>query len=220
MSIKQLFTQPTYKTPWIVLNFSVPLALISGYALDVFYRKLREFQQPLFFLAPALLIAAFCGYQMYQLNFLHYDDDEYVYVYAHTRRETLVMLEQIEQVADRMAKQDRTGKITRYDAGIAIVSPEYWPLPWYFRDYKRVGYYGKAVATTEPIIIGCVGCTEAGEGAPQKEKMETTYRDQYQQIDSSTLSDARILPDRNPGGSFSLRPGVDLLLYVRRDVAK
>ena len=200
--ITQLLSQPTYKTPWITLNFIVPLALISGYALEVFYQKLQEFQQPWFFLAPAILIVAFCGYQMYQLNFSHYDDDKYVYVYAHTRRETLVMLEQIDATADRM----KTG----YDTGVAIVSPEYWPLPWYFRDYKRVGYYGKVVPTSEPVIIGQTG---------QEEEIKATFGNQYQQIDSSTLNDPRIFPDRNPEGSFTLRPGVDLLLYVRRDVA-
>ena len=124
----------------------MPLALTSGYALDVFYRKLRDYEQPRFFLAPALVLAAFCGYQMYQLNFVHYDDDQYVYVYAHTRRETLVMLDQIDHIANRMG--------TGYDTGVALVSPEYWPLPWYFRDYKRIGYYQKVVPTTEPIIIG------------------------------------------------------------------
>ena len=192
-----------YKTPWIALNFIIPLALTSGYTLDVFYRKLREFNQPLFFLAPAVLIAGFCVYQMYQLNFVHYDNDKYVYVYAHTRREMLVMLDEVDSVARRM----KTGN----DTGIAIVSPEYWPLPWYFRDYKRVGYYQKVVPTTEPVIIGQTG---------QEEEIKATYGDQYQQVDSSKLNDPRILPDRNENGSFSLRPGVDLLLYVRRDVAK
>lgn len=202
-SIRHLFSDQTYKTPWIALNFIVPLALTSGYALEVFYQKLREFQQPLFILAPAALIVAFCGYQLYQLNFVHYDDDRYVYVYAHTRRETLAMLDQIERVANQM----KTG----YDTGIAIVTPEYWPLPWYFRDYKRVDYWGKVVETDKPVLIAETG---------QEEDIKATYGDEYQQIDSSKLNDPRILPDRNPEGSFTLRPGVDLLLYVRRDVAK
>jgi len=192
-----------YKTPWIGLNFIVPLALISGYALDVGFQKLREFQQPKFFFVPAALIVLFCGYQLYQLNFVHYDDDQYAYVYAHTRRETLVMLEQI----DRVANQLKTGN----DTGIALLSPEYWPLPWYFRNYHRVGYYQKVVDTTEPIIIASRG---------QEEEMQTTFGERYQLIDSSKLFDARIDPEKNPGGSFSLRPGVDLLLYVRKDVAK
>jgi uncharacterized protein (TIGR03663 family) len=253
-----------YKTPWIALNFIVPLALTSGYALNYLYRRRQEVWPPLALTFGAVLLigfdrfvkfedriprwnfdlkhnylavfvilclVAFAGYllysrtneqrrplnfalagaaavlvmtyQMYQLNFVHYDNDKYVYVYAHTRRETLVMLDQIDRVAKRM----NTGN----DTGIAIVTPEYWPLPWYFRDYKRVGYYQKVVPTTEPIIIGSTG---------QEEEIKATYGDQYQQIDSSKLNDPRVLPDRNPDGSFSLRPGVDLLLYVRRDVAK
>jgi predicted membrane-bound mannosyltransferase len=179
------------------------LALIAGYTLQVAYQKLREYDQPYFLLAPVLAIAAFCSYQMYQLNFVHYDDDQYVYVYAHTRRETLVMLDQI----DRVANQLKTGN----DTGIALLSPEYWPLPWYFRNYHRVGYYQKVVPTTEPIIIASRG---------QEEEMKTTFGEQYQQIDSSQLSDPRVDPEKNPGGSFNLRPGVELLLYVRRDVAK
>lgn len=191
-----------YKTPWISLNFIVPLALAGGYALNVAYEKLCDFQQPAFIALPAVLIVAICGFQMYQLNFVHYDDDKYVYVYAHTRRETLVMLEQIDRVANKMG--------TGYDTGIALVSPEYWPLPWYFRNYPRVGYYQKVVPTTEPIIIGSVG---------QEEEIQATFGDRYRQIDSSTLSDPRISSEGNPGGSFSLRPGVNLLLYVRSDVA-
>jgi uncharacterized protein (TIGR03663 family) len=192
-----------YKTPWISLNFIVPLALISGYALDVAFQKLRDFQQPKFFFVPAALIVLFCGYQLYQLNFVHYDDDQYAYVYAHTRRETLVMMDQI----DRVANQLKTGN----DTGIALLSPEYWPLPWYFRNYHRVGYYQKVVQTNEPIIIASRG---------QEEEMKTMYGDEYQQIDSSQLSDPRVDPEKSPGGSFNLRPGVDLLLYVRKDVPK
>jgi uncharacterized protein (TIGR03663 family) len=268
-----------YKTPWISLNFIVPLALTSGIALNylykrrdevwtplvlilgtillivfdrfvkviygpegkiddvtfsfdfshnkfallalfglavyagyVLYSRTNEAKLPVNFYVAAILASLVMGYQMYQLNFVHYDNDKYVYVYAHTRRETLVMLDQIDQVAKRMN--------TGHDTGIAIVSPEYWPLPWYFRDYKRVGYYQKVVPTTEPVIIGCLSCVEPGDTTTQKEKMDAMYGDQYEQIDSSTLNDPRVLPDHNPNGSFSLRPGVDLLLYVRRDVAK
>ena len=192
-----------YKTPWITLNFIVPLALAGGYALDVCYQKLREFQQPRLFVALAVLIAAVCSYQMYELNFVHYDDDKYPYVYAHTRRETLAMLDEIDRTAKRLG--------TYNDTGVAIVSPDYWPLPWYFRDYKRVGYYQQIVPTTEPVIIGSIA---------QEEQLKSTYGDRYQQIDSRQTSDPRIDREHNSDGSYSLRPGVDLLLYIRKDVAR
>ena len=74
------------------------------------------------------------------------------------------------------------------------MSPEYWPLPWYFRDYKRVGYYGRVALSNEPILI-------ASES--QRAEVQTTYGDRYREINSK----------------YPLRPGVDLLLFVRKDVA-
>jgi uncharacterized protein (TIGR03663 family) len=181
-----------YKTPWISLNFIVPLALLSGYTLEVIYQKLREFQEPALFLPLPLLIVGFCGYQLYQLNFVHYDDDQLPYVYAHTKRGMLAMLDQIE----RIGQKNGTGE----DTGVAIVSPDYWPLPWYFRNYKRVGYYSQIVPTTEAIIIG----SEA-----QEEQLKATYGDRYDMLKSNTED-----------GAYPLRPGVDLVLYVRRDVKR
>lgn len=259
-----------YKTPWISLNFIVPLAIVSGYALEQLYRRFGQPWVPLalivgaialliygrlvtlkpdfeslgsgltwdfdfskywpvivaivllavyagyvlysrfdrgkysphFYLAAAIMLVVF-SYQMYQLNFVHYDDDGYAYVYAHTRRETLALVDEV----DRISKRLKTGN----DTGIALVSPDYWPLPWYFRDYKRVGYYQRIVPTTEPIIIGSMA---------QEEELQSSYGDRYQQIDSHQLSDPRVDPAHSPNGSFELRPGVDLLLYVRKDVAK
>ncbi|MFN2577777.1 MAG: flippase activity-associated protein Agl23 [Pyrinomonadaceae bacterium] len=191
--VHRTITEQTYKTPWICLNFIVPLALTSGYTFDVAYRKLREYQQARLLFIPAVLILAFCGYQLYQLNFVHYDDDQLPYVYAHTKRQMLTMLDEI----DRIAQKNGTGT----DTGIAIVSPDYWPAPWYFRDYKKVGYYSQIVPTNEPIIIGSMA---------QEEQLKANYADRYDRLNSGL--------DEN--GAYPLRPGVDLLLYVRRDVKR
>jgi uncharacterized protein (TIGR03663 family) len=182
-----------YKTPWICLNFIVPLALTSGYTLNFVYEKLKESQQPWLFVPVALLLVAFCGYQLYQLNFVHYDDDVLPYVYAHTKRQILPMVDEI----DRLARKNGTGE----DTGIALVSPDYWPLPWYFRDYKKVGYYQQIVPTNEPLIVGSMA---------QEEQLKQNYADRYDRVNSGM----------NEDGSYPLRPGVDLLLYVRRDVKR
>lgn len=181
-----------YKTPWITLNFIVPLALTSGYTLDVAYQKLREFGQPRLLIVVAVLVVATCAYQVYQLNFVHYDDDQLPYVYAHTKREMLSMIDEIDRIGKRMG--------TGTDTGIALVSPDYWPLPWYFRDYKKVGYYQQIVPTNEPIIIGSMA---------QEEQLKKTFGDRYVLINSGVDE-----------GAYPLRPGVDLLLYVRKDVAR
>lgn len=176
-----------YKTPWLVLNFIVPLALIAGYAIQVIYeldnRQLR--------LASVMLLVAFgvAVYQSIDLNFVNYDNDDekYVYVYAHTKRHTIDLVNEVE----RIAKASSGGT-----TGITVVSPDYWPLPWYFRNFSRVGYYGRMAATTEPIIIA---------NANQKDEVDTNFGQLYEQV-----------PGPDPGQTFELRPGVSLLLYQRR----
>jgi uncharacterized protein (TIGR03663 family) len=208
-----------YKTPWLILNFIVPLALTSGVAIEWLYEELGKWEvskhTPWVVLAGILLLAigplpgvirAFeqkeinwktfvPGYQTIDLNFINYDNDNqyYVYVYAHTRRETLKLVDEINQLAQRMHQGPETG--------ITIVSPEYWPLPWYLRDYKRVGYYGHMTPSTEPIIIA---------RQDQAAEVQATFGDRYQQVHSGF----------NAAGNFPLRPGVDLLLYARRELVR
>lgn len=176
-----------YKTPWLLLNFVVPLALIAGYAVQAVYEMDKS---QLRLVAVILLAAVGVGaYQTIDLNFINYDNDntKYVYVYAHTKRPTIDLVNEIE----RISKQE-AGKQT----GITIVSPDYWPLPWYLRNYTRVGYFGRMAASTEPLIIA---------NASQKLEIDANFGEIYEQV-RSTESD----------GSFELRPGVKLLLYHRR----
>ena len=208
-----------YKTPWLSLNFIVPLALISGFALEWFHKELGEWEvgkrTRWYVLAGILLVATgplpgvvrafeqkevhwktfISGYQTIDLNFINYDNDNqyYVYVYAHTRREALKLVAEINELAQRTHQGNETG--------ITIVSPEYWPLPWYLRDYKRVGYFGHMNPSTEPIIIA---------REDQAAEVQSTFGDRYQQIHSGF----------NTAGSFPLRPGVDLLLYTRRELVR
>ncbi len=175
-----------YKTPWLVLNFLIPLALTAGFVAQFIYeldgRQIR-------LVAAIWLLALVSVYQTIDLNFINYDNDKsyYVYVYAHTTRGMLDLVHQIDAIA---AKE--SGPTT----GISILSPDYWPLPWYLRNYTRVGYYGRLAATSEPIIIANLN---------QKTELDNSYSAVYRQLPSSA-----------PDGSFELRPGVRLLLYVRR----
>ena len=224
-----------YKTPWLALNFVVPLALSAGFTLEWLWGELRrwEISRPARWATIALVLliaigplpgmtrifeevmsprpwpglfssfgraklhpATFIpGFQTFDLNFRNYDNDNryYVYVYAHTRREMLKLVDEIEKVAQRTHQGNETG--------ITIVSPDYWPLPWYFRNYTRVGYHGRMTSSNEPIIIA---------KSDQAAEVEKTFGTRYQQIHSGF----------NTTGSFALRPGVDLLLYTRRELMR
>jgi len=108
-------------------------------------------------------------------------------VYAHTKREFLDMLAEIDKYADKSGK----GK----QAKIQIVSPDYWPMVWYMRDYPNAVFHGKvADADNAEMIV-------AKKGEQDSDVMRR-YAANYEYI-----------------GSYALRPGVDLVLLVRRDLA-
>ena len=173
--------------PWLLLNFVVPLAVIAGYGIQAVYELDRG---QLRLVSAMLFVAITVGlYQCIDLNFINYDNDKpkYVYVYAHTTRATLDLVNEIERIA-----KEESGPTT----GMSIISPDYWPLPWYLRGYSRVGYYGRMAATTEPIIIA---------NANQEVEVEANFGERYEQV-----------PSKDPDETFQLRPGVNLLLYRRR----
>jgi hypothetical protein len=84
-------------------------------------------------------------------------------------------------------------KVDKEDLSVIVVSESYWPLPWYTRDYKGVGYYGKMTT------IGNAQMVIASE-------------EQRAEFDDSFLSRFTLV------GQYPMRPGVVLLLYVRNDL--
>lgn len=173
----------SYKTPWILLNMLLPLALLAGLAVAELWRT-----RPLRLGVPVVLGAAalVSTYQAVDLNFRHYDDPTYSYVFVHSTRSMLTLIDEIEATADRAG----TGRET----GVVFFTPDYWPLPWYFRDYPRAGFFGSIVETEEAIIVAKVD---------QEAELGPSLADRYDRV-----------------GVYNLRPGVDLVLYVRRDVPK
>jgi uncharacterized protein (TIGR03663 family) len=170
-----------YKTPWLMLSMLVPLALVGGYAIGVIYKANRTAA-----LTALALALAVCAYQAYQVNLVHYDEDAYIYVYAHTKRSYVDLIREVERVAERAG--------TKYTTPINVAAPEYWPMPWYLRNYKNVGYQGRVVPTAnEAVIIA---------SKAQNAEVQATHGARYQFVKD-----------------YEMRPGVTLTLYVRRDLA-
>ncbi|HLJ25685.1 MAG TPA: flippase activity-associated protein Agl23 [Candidatus Angelobacter sp.] len=171
-----------YKTPWLALNLILPLAIMAGYFLNECYGTagLRRVS------AALVLLAAFAVslYQAIDLSFFRYTDDSIPYVYAHTSPQLLDLVKEVETIAGHAP----FGK----QIGIAIVSSEYWPLPWYLRDYQRALFWGHMVSTSEPLLIA------SGLQIDEVERDLGRYYKAYK--------------------AYDLRPGNVLVLYLRRDI--
>lgn len=174
-----IYSALPYKTPWLLLNVMVPLAFTSGYAIQE-SRNFAAGNSPARAAVAVIGAAAlsFCLYQSVLLNFFRYDDEHWVYPYAQTRRGFVQLIEEI----DRLAQEFGGDK-----ASVAILSPEYWPMPWYTRDYPNAGYYGKLAESGANLVIVAT----------------------YQEPQLGTM-----LAGYTKRGTYPLRPGVDLSLYV------
>jgi uncharacterized protein (TIGR03663 family) len=180
------YTIIPYKTPWLALSFFLPMGMIAGYGinelLDSKNLKLRVAAVALTVIATSVLT-----YQTYQFNVYRYDDDDMSYVYAHTRRGFLDLVERMNYYADKSGK----GK----DAQVDIMSPDYWPMTWYVKDYTKAMFHGRIVDNTPAEMI------VAKKGDQDKAVIEK-FSANYKLV-----------------GAYPLRPGVDLVLLVRRELA-
>ncbi len=179
LGISVAYSVLPYKTPWLALNFLAPLALVSGWSIEA-----RSVAAPVRTLSVAAAAVAFSLSLAVWLSFFRYDDALQPYVYAHTRREFLALPRDIEAIALRAGAREATS--------IAVMAPDYWPLPWYLRDFQRIGYWGKVVETSDALVI---------VEPSQEAELSQTVGDAYRR-----------------SGSYLLRQGVELVLYVRSDL--
>ncbi len=164
-----------YKEPWLMLNFVVPMAIVGGYGVDRLWQLWRGRRALLVGSVAALLV--FSGYGAIRLSFFDYDKDSNPYVYVQTSRDIFNLLD----------------AVAAAEANLAIMSPDYWPLPWYWRDVPTVTFHGRLVETTDPMAL---------VRADQESTLSAAFTSAYMRQ-----------------GEYTLRPGVQLVLYLRRDAA-
>jgi predicted membrane-bound mannosyltransferase len=188
MGLFVAYTIIPYKTPWLALSFLLPMCIAAGHAVgEIFESKNNALQGIGLLLAAGSL--AILAYLTYDLNFVRYDDEDAPMVYAHTSREFLDMIRDIERFADASGK----GK----DTAIDIVSPDYWPMVWYMKDYKKSIFHGQLAYTQPPpeMIVA-----KKGEQDAEVMRRYSANYDYY--------------------ASYHLRSGVDLVLLVRKDLVQ
>ena len=171
-----------YKTPWLMLNWVLPLAIVAGYT----FGRAWAARSRLVHLATPLLLAlglAFSGAQAGLLAFHDYDNDAVnPYVYVPTKQSALDL---VNWVRAEDAKDGAKGQLA-----IVVMSPEYWPLPWYFRDDTKIGFYGKIVDVPATLQI---------VRADQVAALSSAFTAKYEQV-----------------GLYNLRGAVNLIVYRAR----
>ncbi len=176
-----------YKTPWLAISFLMPMCIIAGYAINEIV-SLKNTTARVAGLLMAFAAGGILAYQTWELNFVRYDEnsDKMPYVYAHTKREFLDMVAEIERYAKKSGKGN--------DAAVQVVSQDYWPLVWYLKDYPKAVFHGRIAPADKAEMI-------VAKNGDQDLDISRRYAAEYDRV-----------------GVYGLRPGVDLVLLVRKDL--
>jgi uncharacterized protein (TIGR03663 family) len=119
-----------YKTPWCILSILWPFALLFGCALVELWDQ-RRLRIPVAVLGTLLLIASL--FATLRLNFRHSTDPKEPYVYVQTQPEISVLTEPVLALVKRDPRNlSMAGE---------IILESYYPLPWTFGEFTRIGYY-------------------------------------------------------------------------------
>ena len=133
-----LYSLVSYKTPWCALSFLTGMILLAGVGAAAIFRLLPSWPMKLMAAIVLAAGAGHLGWQAYQLNF----DPRYMadplnpYVYAHTPPPLPRLAAQLDRLAERVPEG--------HDMWIqVVVTDNYWPLPWYLRKFneKRICYW-------------------------------------------------------------------------------
>jgi len=148
-----------YKTPWCLLSFWHGMILLAGVGAVVVTRAVPAFlmsRSTLNWPVPlrctltlvVLLGTAHLAWQASVLSVPYAADRRNPYVYAQTSPNILKLVGLVEALAE-IHPQGR-------QMLIKVIAPEndYWPLPWYLRGFKQVGWWAEAPADPfAPVMI-------------------------------------------------------------------
>ena len=118
-----IYSLISYKTPWLIINISAPMAILASQGIQIFKNKKLKY-------AILTISIIFLSMNSLDLNFLMPWQSTNPFAYVHTNKDTLNLVEEINHNYQKNSK-------------ILILSNEYWPLPFYL-DKKNMMYLDQA----------------------------------------------------------------------------
>ena len=141
-----------YKTPWCLLSFWHPAILLAGVGAAV---ALRWAASRTARLAVLGLLAAGSGhlaFQSWRATVPFASSPRNPYVYAQTLPDAMGLVEQVKALAG--VQGAKTNLLVK------VMAPEgdYWPLPWYLREFTQIGWWEKLPPDPyAPVMIVAAG---------------------------------------------------------------
>jgi len=132
-----IYSAISYKTPWCLLSFFHGMILLAGVGASALVEFVRARPMKFVTVSALLGLTAQLSWQAWRASYVYPTDRRNPYVYAQTVPDLLNLVHRAEGLA-RVAPAG-------YETIVKIIAPDsdYWPLPWYLRRFKHVGWYEK-----------------------------------------------------------------------------
>jgi predicted membrane-bound mannosyltransferase len=182
-----IYTVIPYKTPWCVIGFLHGWILLAGVGVLELWSLGRRWWGRA---AVAVVVAVgslHLAWQAYQASYVHADSQRNPFVYAHTLDTLLELVERV----DALMRLSPAG----YDTVVQVMAKggDYWPLPWYLRRCRNVGWYDRVPPdAVAPVMVA------SPDFAPA---LRERLGERFEEL-----------------GYFGLRPAVFLQLHVERNL--
>lgn len=135
LALTVIYTVISYKTPWCLLNFWLGMILLAGIGAAALVRLGRSTMTKRLMVAALAVGVGHLGVQAWRAAVPQAASPRNPYGYAQTTAGGRQLVARVEAVAQVAAGPETVVK---------VIAPEsYWPLPWYLRAFKRMGWWEK-----------------------------------------------------------------------------
>lgn len=132
VAVTAVYSCVPYKTPWLLLNFAAPAALVAGIGLAALCSLPTRSRSGLLLAAAGAALAFLLLAETRALCFRFPVDPTNPLAYAPTTTDLERLPPRLEAL---LAARDPDQTVIR------VIGDDYWPLPWYLRTYPNVGYW-------------------------------------------------------------------------------
>ena len=150
-----IYSAISYKTPWCLLSFFYGMILLAGIGAAAVLEFFRDRAIKAVIVTVLLGLTLQLAWQAWRASITAWGtsaeaatDRRNPYAYAQTVPDLLNLV----QRTDGLARTAASG----YETVLKVIAPEndYWPLPWYLRRFKHIGWYEKLPDDPfAPIIV-------------------------------------------------------------------
>ena len=193
-----------YKTPWCALGFLHGLIILAGLGTAALLGCLRNKLIRCAVVGALVAAAVQLGWQAHRASFIYAAHPDNPYVYAHTSPQLLELVAEVHRIAERSSLG------SELYMQVICAQDDYWPLPWYLRHYRNIGWYGGPPDAPPGLLV-------ITQPKLEEEVVEYLYTwpkpgERFQYVAAG--------PAGQKPHQWELRPNVFLLMYLRRDISE